>query len=85
MCKMPGLMPLLPSLVVFGFGILLLHFGKKEKSKWLKLGGYVLSIMSIAVMLVSVYMLTTNKHCKGPRYHCNGPSCRMEPFKERAQ
>ncbi len=49
------LMPMFPSLVVFGFGMLFLHFGKKQKSKWLKIGGYVLSIGAIFMMLVALY------------------------------
>jgi len=55
MPKFFGLMPIFPSLVIFGFGILFLHFGKKQKSRWLKIGGYVLSIGAILMMLLSIY------------------------------
>ncbi len=67
MSKFFGLMPIFPSLVIFGFGILFLHFGKKQKSSWLKIGGYVLSITAILMMLASIYFFVMK-----PKVDCPG-------------
>ncbi len=59
-----GLMPVFPALLIFGFGILFLHYGKKQKSRWLKIGGYFLSIASIIIMLFIVHSFVfAPKHC----------------------
>ncbi len=69
MFKFFGLMPVFPSLVIFGFGILFLHYGKKQKSRWLKIGGYFLSIASIILMLIAVYFFITKPYgCQKGKY-----------------
>lgn len=75
MFKFFGLMPVFPSLIIFGFGILFLHYGKKQKSRWLKIGGYFLSIASIILMLIAVYFFITKPcgHYKGKHGCGMGP------------
>ena len=56
MFKFVGLMPLVPSLIIFGAGSCLLFYGKKNKSSALRIGGWVMTFGAAIIMIGSLYL-----------------------------
>ena len=74
--RMWPILPLLPSLVVFGLGMTSLYFGKKESSSCLKIGGFVMSIGSVVIILF-LLMTALRPHTKPM---CMGGDEQMGPM-----
>jgi hypothetical protein len=65
--KVFSVVPLIPALFVFGMGMVLLHYGKKESSCTLKWGGWVMSVGTALIMLFLLVMIA--KHHFGCGEH----------------
>ena len=80
--KVFSVIPLIPALFVFGMGMVLLHYAKKESSRALKCGGWVMTIGTTLIMLFLLVMIA--KHHFGCGEHKGmmgegpqGPQCAM--------
>ena len=77
--KVFAVIPFIPALFVFGMGMVLLHFAKKESSCSLKWGGWVMTIGTTLIMLFLLAMIIKHHCCRheeGPQGP-QGPQCPM--------
>jgi len=74
MFRFVGLMPLVPSLIIFGAGACLLFYGKKNKSSALRVGGWVMTIGAVVIMVGALYLFTKNR---GEEHHFMHDGCPM--------
>lgn len=73
------IIPLIPALFVFGMGMVLIHYGKKESCRILKCGGRVMAIGTTLIMIFLLVMLVKHhfgcgEH-KGMMEGQQGPQC----------
>ncbi|MEI6080004.1 MAG: hypothetical protein WCQ53_05165 [bacterium] len=61
--KVLPILPVLPSLIVFGCGMVLLYFAKKKSSMCLKVGGFVMSIgAGLIIIMLVVLAVMSHRH-----------------------
>ena len=61
--KVMLILPVLPSLFVFGCGMVLLYFAKKKSSMCLKVGGFVMSIgASLIIIMLMTLAIMNHRH-----------------------
>lgn len=76
--KVFALLPFIPALFVFGMGMVLLHYAKKESSCALKWGGWVMTIGTMLIMLCLAIMIVKHHFHKEMNSECMpGMECPM--------
>jgi len=81
--KIFPVLPLIPALFVFGMGMVLLHYAKKESSCSLKWGGWVMTVGTTLIMLFLLVIVVKQQFRCGENQQ--GPQCPMMQGMEGSQ